>query len=130
MSAENAENGKADEEEDVEDVAEAFFKESGPGREEMASDYLPESDDWLAKTLLDTNDPAAIAALSNLGRIYPEVDDLQPFVDSVLDEFLRGKTSVEGRSREEYRKILMSMYGASDSEDDSLAMQLVAPEDD
>lgn len=119
------------EDDDPEDVAEAFFRDGGPGREEMASDYLPDSDDWLAKTLLDVSDPAAIAALSNLGEIYPEVDDLQPLVDGVLDEFLRGKTSVGGRSREEYRKILMSMYGKSDDDDgQGLALQAVAPEDD
>lgn len=118
-------------EEPEEDIAETFFRGGGPGREEMASDYLPESDDWLAKTLLDTNDPAAIAALRNLGEIYPEVDDLQPLVDGVLDEFLRGKTSVGGRSREEYRKILMSMYGKSDDDDGkSIALQAVAPDED
>lgn len=114
----------------TEDVAEAFFQDSGPGREEMASSYLPEEDDWLAKTLLDVNDPAAIAALRNLGEIYPEVDDLQPLVDGVLDEFLRGKTSVGGRSREEYRKILMSMYGKADDDGKSKALELVAPEED
>lgn len=118
------------ENEEPEDVAEAFFADSGPGREEMANSYLPEEDDWLAKTLLDVNDPAAIAALRNLGEIYPEVDDLQPLVDGVLDEFLRGKTSVGGRSREEYRKILMSMYGKSDDDGKSTALELVAPEED
>ena len=118
------------EDDDPEDIAEAFFAESGPGREEMTGDYLPESDDWLAKTLLDVNDPAAIAALRSLGQIYPEVDDLQPLVDNVLDQFLRGKTSVGGRSREEYRKILMSMYGKSDDESGSTALQLVAADDD
>lgn len=111
--------------------AEVFFNTGGPEREEMTGDYLPESDDWLAKTLLDVNDPAAIAALRNLGEIYPEVDDLQPLVDGVLDEFLRGKTSISGRSRDEYRKILMSMYGGTGDDDDvSSAVQLVAPEDD
>lgn len=117
-------------EEVEEDVAEAFFKSGGPGKEEMASDYLPESDDWLAKTLLDVNDPAAIAALANLGTIYPEVDDLQPFVDDVLDNFLRGKTSVGGRSREEYKKILMAQWGKSEEEGNSRALQLVAADED
>jgi len=115
---------------DAEDIAETFFKDSGPGREEMTGDYLPESDDWLAKTLLDVNDPAAIAALRNFEEIYPEVNDLQPLVDGVLDEFLRGKTSVGGRSREEYKNILMSMYGGGPDDEQSATMQLVAPEDD
>lgn len=128
MSVEESEEPAEEEEEDI---AEAFFNSKGPGREEMASDYLPGSDDWLAKTILDVNDPAAIAALRNLGEIYPEVDDLQGLVDGVLDEFLRGKTSVQGRSREEYRKILMSMYGKTDDDDgQSIALQAVAPEED
>lgn len=116
--------------EDEEDVAETFFRDTGPDREEMASDYLPESDDWLAKTLLDVNDPAAIAALSNLETIYPEVEDLQPLVDDVLDKFLRGKTSIGGMSRSEYEGILKSMYGGSDEDDQSTAMKLVAPDDE
>lgn len=117
-------------EEDAEDVAEAFFKQSGPGKEEMASDYLPASEDWLAKTILDVNDPAAIAALANLGTIYPEIGDLQNFVDSVLDNFLRGKTSVHGRSREEYKKILMAQWGSTEEEGGSRALQLVAADED
>lgn len=115
---------------DEEEIAETLFRGGGPDREEMASDYIPEGDDWLAKTILDVNDPAAIAALSNLGTIYPEVDDLQPFVDDVLDNFLRGKTSVKGRSREEYKKILMSMFGSTDDDGKSKALQLVAADDD
>lgn len=126
MAAEESEEPADDEE----DIAEAFFNSKGPGREEMANSFLPGSDDWLAKTILDVNDPAAIAALGALGTIYPEVDDLQPLVDQVLDEFLRGKTSVNGRSREEIRKILMSMYGKSDDDDgQSIALQAVAPEE-
>lgn len=113
-----------------EELAETFFRDSGPGREEMANDYLPESDDWLAKTLLDVNDPAAIAALSNLETIYPEVEDLQPLVDDVLDKFLRGKTSIGGMSRSEYEGILKSMYGGGDDDEQSTAMKLVAPEED
>jgi hypothetical protein len=118
------------EEEAEEEIGEAFFKSGGPDREQMASDYIPEGDDWLAKTILDVNDPAAIAALSNLGTIYPEVGDLQPFVDDVLDNFLRGKTSVKGRSRDEYEKILMAMFGSSaDDEGESRALQLVAADE-
>lgn len=113
-----------------ESVAETFFKDSGPGREEMASDYLPEGEDWLAKTLLDVNDPAAIAALSNLEEIYPEVEDLQPLVDGVLNNFLRGKTSVGGMSRSEYEGILKSMYGGTNEDGENTAMKLVAPEQD
>lgn len=121
----------SDDSEEIEDAAEAFFKDSGPGPNEMANDYIPEGDDWLAKTILDVNDPAAIAALRNFEEIYPEVEDLQPLVDGALDQFLKGKTSVGGRSREEYRKILMAMFGQSDDDDgQSIALQAVAPDDE
>lgn len=116
---------------DEDDMAETWFNSGGPGRDEMASGYLPDDDDWLAKTHLDVGDPASIAALRNLETMYPEVEDLQPLVDDALDELLRGRTSVAGMSREEYRSILESMYGGS-SEDGKggTAVQLVAPEDD
>lgn len=120
-----------DNDDEIEDAAEAFFKDSGPGPNEMANEYIPKEEDWLAKTLLDVSDPAAIAALRNFETIYPEVSDLQPLVDGALDEFLKGKTSVGGRSREEYRKILMAMFGQSDDDtSDSIALQAVAPEED
>lgn len=112
------------------DVPEAIFPNQGPNREGMVSDYLPEQDDWEAKTKLDLSDPAAIAALSNFGRMFPEVDDLQPLIDDFLEHFLKSKTSVHGQSRDEFRKIFMAMYGKGDDSDSSTAVQLVAPDED
>lgn len=83
----------------------------GPDREDMVSSYIPEQEDWLAKTVLDINDPGRIAALREFGTIFPEVEDLQPVIDEFLDRFLRGKTSLGGMSRGEYQDIFMSMYG-------------------
>lgn len=113
-----------------EEVAEAIFPSQGPNREGMVSEYLPEQHDWEAKTNLDLSDPAAIAALSNFGRMFPEVDDLQPLIDDFLTHFLKSKTSVKGASRDEYRKIFMAMYGKGDEEGTSSAVQLVAPDED
>ena len=114
-----------------EDVAQPVFPSKGPNREEMTSDYLPESDDWLAKTHLDINDPAAVSALRNLDQMFPEVDDLQPLVDDFLDDFLKSKTSVDGMSRHEYKSILMSMFGKGpDDGDGASALKLVAADDD
>lgn len=112
------------------EIAETFFQGGGPGRDEMASDYLPGEEEWIAKTHLDTGDPAAIAALRNLDAMFPEVGDLQPLVDSALDQLFRGRTSVGGMSREEYQYILEGMYGGSSDDGEGRAMQLVAPEDD
>ena len=116
--------------ESTDDVAETFLQDSGPGRDEMASDYLPGDDEWLGKTNLDTGDPAAIAALRNFAEIYPEVDDLQPLIDGALDELLIGRTSVGGVSRQEYKDILEGMYGGKSEDGQGTAMQLVAPDDD
>ena len=116
---------------DSDEIPESIFPSSGPNREEMVSQYLPESDDWEAKTILDLSDPAAIAALSNLDKMYPEVDDLQPLVDDFLHEFLKSRTSVGGQSRDDFRKMFVSMFGGSDYGDgNSKALQLVAADDD
>lgn len=121
----------SDNTDDEEDVAEPIFPESGPGREEMVADYLPESDDWPAKTHLDATDPAALAALSNMGEMFPEVDDLQPLIDDALVMFMKSKTSVKGMSRDEYKSIMQSMYGkSSDGDGQSTAMKLVAADED
>lgn len=106
-----------DDDADSEPEAQPVFPDRGPGREDMAAGYLPDSDDWEAKTVLDLTDPAAISALSQLERMYPEVDDLQPLVDDFLDHFLKTRTSVAGQSREEYQNILVSMFGGNIDEE-------------
>jgi hypothetical protein len=128
---EPTENGEEPEnEQENEQMAEPVFPQSGPGREEMVSEYLPGSDEWQAKTHLDTSDPAAIAALREFGSIYSEVEELQPLIDEFLDHFMQTKTSVGGMSREEYQAIMQSMYGGKgDGEGSSMAMKLVGAED-
>lgn len=112
------------------DVAEPVFPGSGPNREEMISDYLPDKEDWEAKTILDLSDPAAVAALSNLDEMFPEVDDLQPLVDDFLHHYLKSRTSVGGESRDDFRSMFQAMYGSSGDEDGkSRALQLVAADD-
>ncbi len=97
------------------DDAEAtpVYPSKGPGREDMVGDYLPDGEDWEAKTVLDLSDPAAVAGLSQMGKMYPEVDDLQPLIDDFLGHFLKSRTSVGGESRNEFKNILVSMYGGN-----------------
>ena len=97
--------------------ARALFEQSSVDRDEMAENYLPESEDWDAKTVLDLGDPAAVSALRQLGVMFPEVDDLQPLVDSFLADYTKSKTSVGGASRDEYKSILVSMYGGNIDEE-------------
>lgn len=93
----------------------------------MAS-YLPEQDDWLSKTVLDLNDPGRVAALSQIGTMYPEVEGLQPLIDKFLHDLERGRTSIGGQSRDDYRAIFQSMYGGGpeDSAGNKLAEALAA----
>jgi len=93
------------------------YPDKGPDRDEMAASYLPEQDDWLAKTVLDLNDPHAAAALSQFYRLFPEVDDLQEVIDGFSDEFYRGKTSVGGAARQDYQRLLEAMHGGNASEE-------------
>jgi len=109
---------------------------SGPDRDEMAANYLPEGQDWPAKTQLDLNDPHAVAALSQLDKMFPEIsgdDELQGMIDQFKHEFLKSRTSVGGRSREEYLQILKAMFGGSPDDDNGmgdLAEMLGADDDD
>jgi len=94
-------------------------------REEMVAGYLPETDDWPAKTFLEKHDPALLAALSQMGTMYPEVEDLQPLIDEAMEMFMKSQTSVAGSSREEYKAIFQSMFGGS-ADDDSAGDRLAA----
>jgi hypothetical protein len=102
---------------DEPEEAKTLVPDSGPDRDQMAGDYLPESDDWLAKTALDLNDPHAVAALRQLSFLYPELtesdDELQKVIDDFVDDFLTGRTSVGGKSRDEYQNIIMAMFGGN-----------------
>lgn len=96
---------------DGEKDVDVLYPGRGPDREEMAADWLPAEDDWLAKTVLDLNDPHAVAALRQFDQMFPEVDDLQPVIDEFIDEFLKGRTSIKGQGRKEYQRAIESMFG-------------------
>lgn len=116
---------------DGDGVPQAIYPESGPDREQMVEAYLPEKDEWGAKTILDISDPAAVAALANMDKMFPEVDDLQPLLDDFLHEFLKSRTSVGGQSRDDFRKMFVSMWGGNvEGDGQSKALKLVAADGD
>lgn len=98
----------------------AVFPQQGPSRDEMAANYLPESDEWSAKTALDLNDPQALAALGQFAQMFPEVEDLQGIIDDFTEEFMKSRTSVNAQSRDEYKDMIMSMYGGGPEDDDGM----------
>jgi len=120
----------SDEDGNNEPDAQPVYPSRGPDREEMVAAYLPKEEEWLAKTVLDLNDPAAVAALGEFGAMFPEVDDLQPIIDEFVQEFLKGRTSIGGEGREEYGDIFKAMYGGNiDDETKRWAAMLGADED-
>lgn len=127
-----------DEETDTDDAqepeAQPFYPSRGPDREGMVDGYLPEEDDWVAKTVLDLQDPHAVAALGQFETMFPEVEDLQPMIDEFTEEFLKGRTSIAGSGRREYNRIFESMFGGHPEDDankwGALATALGADEDD
>lgn len=99
----------------------------GPDREDMVSEYLPAKEDWTSKTVLDLNDPGRVAVLRNIDKLFPECEHHQEVIDVFLDQFLRGRTSIDGRSREEYNRIFESMYGGTgDDSKGSMLSQALA----
>jgi hypothetical protein len=120
-------------EDDVEDAVSTILSTSGADREEMVAEYLPAEEDWDAKTQLDIDDPHKLALIRNYEDVMPEMSHWQPTLDKFATDFLKARTSVAGDSRNDYRKILMSMFGSTDDENSAMnafAQALGAEDDD
>ena len=96
----------------------------GPSRMDMVADYLPDKDQWEAKTNLDEGDPGRVAALNVLHIAYPEVDDMDILIEEMLQVFLPAKTSRSNKSRDEYKEIFRSLFGGRG--DDSTSGRVLA----
>lgn len=82
---------------------------------DLISDYLPEKDDYKAKTVLAETHPETIAAIENLTEMYPEIEHLEDMLINFVHNFEKRQISVNGRSREEFLDILTAMSGGSRS---------------
>lgn len=118
MSQDISENGDTSGSDDENEVSAQWYSGNrGPDREGMVNEFLPGQEDWPAKTVLDVNDPARVAALRNFDELFPECSHHQPVIDDFLDEFLKSRTSVAGQSRRQFVDILMSMFGGKQDDD-------------
>lgn len=105
---------------DADDPGASYYAGStGPDREGMANEFLPAREDWAAKTVLDTNDPARVAALYEMDELFPEITHQQPVIDNFLQNYLKSRTSVGGQSRHQFVDILMSMFGGARDDDNA-----------
>lgn len=97
---------------------------------QLISDYLPEQNDWPAKTVLAEEHPEIIAGIEQLTDLYPEVEHLERTIFEFVAQFEKRRTSINGRSRQEFLDILAGMAGGkrSDSDDVNKRMeQLLKP---
>lgn len=97
--------------------------------------YFPEKGDIGAKGRLESkNMPVNISSLRVLGDLYPELKEAENPMDETvvdwLDNLEKRLTSVEGKSREEYKEILEALLsglrdtGKPDEKDSSIMREL------
>jgi hypothetical protein len=113
-------NADTDDKPDDDPGAETFQPDTGPGREEMANAFLPEGDEWDAKTMLDISDPQRVALVRNYHEIMPETEHWEEPLGSFTDDFVKSQTSVGGTSREQIVETIKAMFGVDDGDESGL----------
>jgi len=106
---------KLDSEDIVDEESQLMFgyKDSGNDTEpiELLANYLPDTQDYGAKTILDESHPELISALELLPSLYPEVQEFEDELLQFLNNYEKRLTSVDGRSRDEFVRILEALTG-------------------
>jgi len=83
---------------------------------DIIQDYLPEQNDYPAKTVLSEQHPEIIAAIENLTEMYPEIEHMEDMLMDFVAKFEKRQISVNGRSREEFLDILAGLSGGKRSD--------------
>jgi len=106
---------------DVESEQELMFGYGGQGQSPMdlMADYLPETNDYGAKTVLSKEHVHLLAGLEQLITFYPELEHREDVITEWIAAYEKRMTSVHGLSRDQFLKILVSMNGGSIKYEDS-----------
>lgn len=80
---------------------------------EILSDYLPEKEDYAAKTVLTKEQVHLLAGLEQLTVFYDEVEQYDEVIEEWIKAYEKRLTSVQGLSRQEFLEILVAMQGGS-----------------
>lgn len=108
--------------EDDQTDEELIFGSYGGGSREpvdLLSDYIPEKEDWAAKTKLKDEQVAKLIALEMIPDLYPELEHRRGLIYQWIDQYEKRLTSVNGMSRAEYHDILIAISGGRVSADDT-----------
>lgn len=101
---------------------ELIFGSYGGGTREpvdLLSDYVPEKEDWGAKTKLKDEQVAKLIAVEMLPDLYPELEHRRGLIYQWIDQYEKRLTSVGGMSRAEYHDILVAISGGRVSADET-----------
>lgn len=80
---------------------------------DLLSNYLPEKNDYGAKTVLTPEQVHLLAALEQITKAYPELEEFDDMIKEWIASYEKRMTSVHGLSRDEFVQILVSMNGGS-----------------
>lgn len=82
----------------------------------FAGDWFPGADEWQAKTAITPHQAHALAVVRQLPDLYDELEELEPFLDNLVQDYEMYLTSVGGASREQHVSILRSIFGGDAEE--------------
>lgn len=78
---------------------------------DLAKTFFPAKDEWKGKTVINHQQAKDLAVARNLADIFPDLQDIDPIMQSILDDYEQYLTSVEGKGREELAQILRASFG-------------------
>ncbi len=78
---------------------------------ELAEKWFPNRDDWQGKTRISPPQAHALSLARAMTIVYPEIEELNPFLMSMIINYEQYQTSIEGLSREQQVSVLKSMFG-------------------
>jgi hypothetical protein len=108
---------EVDKEDITDEEADLMFGYANNGQDttklDLINDYLPEKQDYSAKTVLSEEHPEIMAAIENLTGLYPEIAHMEDTLVQFVLAFEKRQISVEGRSRQEFLDILAGLSGGN-----------------
>lgn len=90
----------------------------GQEKIDFADKWFPEKENYDGKTIITPEQARAIVQLRHVSNFFDEFSDMQPMINSMIDDYEILLTSIEGQSRNEQRSILEAIFGrASEAEE-------------
>lgn len=99
--------------------------QSNEDKTEFTKEWFPGSEEWQGKTDISYHQAKALALVRNLHLVFPEIDDLELFLNNTVTDYEMYLTSVDGLAREQQASILKSLFGGSTEESENTRNMLM-----